>query len=111
MHRFVTLKCYRLYALIILTHYYIITAQVAIQTASLAFASGCHSIVFTPGYQSTVESPGLALNNEGITKIQRQPENDWAIDPEALRAAIEENTKFIIINEPHNPGKYINFAV
>ncbi|KAL7512956.1 hypothetical protein ACHAXN_010096 [Cyclotella atomus] len=78
--------------------------QVAIQTASLAFASGCHSIVFIPGYQSTVESPGWALHNEGITKIERRPENDWQIDTKLLRAAIRENTKYMIINEPHNPG-------
>ncbi|KAL7482383.1 hypothetical protein ACHAW6_008052 [Cyclotella cf. meneghiniana] len=85
-------------------------AQVAIQTASLACASGCHSIVFTPGYQSTVESPGWALDNEGITKIERRPENHWQIDPNSLRSAIRENTKYLIINEPYNPGGIVMSA-
>ena len=79
--------------------------QIAIQTAALAFATnGCHSIVFTPGYQSTVESPEWAVGNGGITKIARQPENQWQVDPRKLREAIRENTKFVILNEPYNPG-------
>jgi aspartate/methionine/tyrosine aminotransferase len=78
--------------------------QVAIQTAAIAFATGCHSIVFTPGYQSTIESPEWANNNDGITKIPRRPENNWQVDPERLREAIQENTKFVILNEPYNPG-------
>jgi bifunctional pyridoxal-dependent enzyme with beta-cystathionase and maltose regulon repressor activities len=86
-------------------------AQVAVQTASLAFASGCHSIVFTPGYQSTVESPNWVVNNQGITKIERRPENNWQIDPERLRCAIRENTKYLIINEPHNPGEFEFYSV
>lgn len=91
-----------------LTLFLISLAQVAIQTASLACASGCHSIVFTPGYQSTVESPGWALDNEGITKIERRPENHWQIDPNSLRSAIRENTKYLIINEPYNPGESVH---
>lgn len=78
--------------------------QVAIQTTSLLFAKGCHSIVFTPGYQSTVESPGWSLGNEGVTKIERRAENDWQIDPQKVREAIRENTKYLILNEPYNPG-------
>ena len=35
-------------------------AQVALQTAAFALARGCHSIVFTPGYQSTVEAAAHA---------------------------------------------------
>lgn len=87
-----------------------ISGQVAIQNASLAFAAGCHSIVFTPGYQSTVESPGWASNSEGISIIERSPDNDWQIDPSELRAAIKANTKYMIINEPHNPGNSSRIA-
>ena len=79
----------------------------AIQTASLALATNCHSIVFTPGYQSTVESPGWASKCQGITKIERHPENDWQVDARKLRSAIRDNTKYMIINEPHNPGTYM----
>lgn len=84
--------------------------QIAIQTAALAFASGCHSIVFTPGYQSTVESPRWSIGNEGVTEIPRRPENDWQVDPQKLREAIRPNTKFLILNEPHNPGGIVMSA-
>jgi len=84
--------------------------QVALQTAALAFAKGCHSIVFTPGYQSTVESPEWAVGNKGITKISRQPDNQWQVDAQTLREAIREDTKFLILNEPFNPGGIIMSA-
>ena len=80
-------------------------AQVAIQTAALAFATKGHSIVFTPGYQSTVESPLWAVGNEGVTKIQRLPSNNWQVDIQKLREAIiPDKTRFLILNEPHNPS-------
>jgi len=79
--------------------------QSAVQTAALAFTSrGVHSIVFTPGYQSTVESPQWAVGNAGVTKLRRRPENDWQVDPDELRGAIRPDTKFLILNEPYNPG-------
>ncbi|KAL7527990.1 hypothetical protein ACHAXR_002218 [Thalassiosira sp. AJA248-18] len=84
--------------------------QVAIQTAALAFASGGHSIVFTPGYQSTVESPQWVVGNEGITKLQRLPQNNWQVDPQKLKEAIQPNTKFLILNEPFNPGGVVMSA-
>jgi aspartate/methionine/tyrosine aminotransferase len=78
--------------------------QVAIQTAAQAFARNCHSIVFTPGYQSTIESPEWAKDNMGVTQIRRRASNDWQIDLEQVRAAIRPDTKYMIINEPYNPG-------
>eukprot|EP00573_Skeletonema_grethae_P002458 CAMPEP_0201691696 /NCGR_PEP_ID=MMETSP0578-20130828/4801_1 /ASSEMBLY_ACC=CAM_ASM_000663 /TAXON_ID=267565 /ORGANISM="Skeletonema grethea, Strain CCMP 1804" /LENGTH=394 /DNA_ID=CAMNT_0048176953 /DNA_START=128 /DNA_END=1312 /DNA_ORIENTATION=- len=79
--------------------------QVAIQTAALAFASnGVHSIVFTPGYQSTVESPHWAIGNAGVTQIPRDPDNNWQVDISKFKEAIRPNTKFLILNEPWNPG-------
>ena len=84
--------------------------QVAIQTAAQAFARNCcHSIVFTPGYQSTVESPEWATNDFNdttttTTQIRRCASNDWQIDMEQVRAAIRPDTKYMIINEPYNPG-------
>jgi aspartate/methionine/tyrosine aminotransferase len=79
--------------------------QVAIQTAAQAFARDCHSIVFTPGYQSTVESPEWAVNSRGVTQIRRRASNDWQIEIEQVRAAIRPGeTKYMVINEPYNPG-------
>ena len=76
--------------------------QIAIQTAVMAFAPNCHSIVFTPGYQSTVQC-GM-YGNQGITEIPRRPENNWQVEPQKLRDAIQSNTKLVILNEPHNPS-------
>ena len=44
-------------------------AQVALQTAALAFGLDSHSIVFVPGYQSTVEF--LTTHETNITCIPR----------------------------------------
>ncbi|KAL7429038.1 hypothetical protein ACHAXM_001521 [Skeletonema potamos] len=78
--------------------------QVALQTAALAFASGVHSIVFTPGYQSTVESPEWVVGNAGVTQIPRYSDNNWQVDIQQFKEAIRPNTKFVILNEPWNPG-------
>lgn len=77
--------------------------QVALQTAALAFARNAHSIVFTPGYQSTVEAP-LWSSNSTITKIERHAGANWQIDIEQVKDAIRDNTRFMILNEPYNPG-------
>jgi len=78
--------------------------QVAIQTASQAFACNCHSVVFVPGYQSTVESPEWAKNSTGVTQIERKASNRWQIDMKQVRAAIREDTKYMVINKPYNPA-------
>jgi hypothetical protein len=79
--------------------------QVAIQTAAQAFACHGHSIVFTPGYQSTVESPEWVGNSRGVTQIRRRANNDWQIEIDLVKAAIQPGeTKYMIINEPYNPG-------
>lgn len=92
--------------------------QVAIQIAALAMAATsddcpCHSITFTPGYQSTVESPEWANCSSPssssckgrVTKIPRKASEDWQIDLQALREAIiPGQTKYLVLNEPYNPA-------
>eukprot|EP00536_Pseudo-nitzschia_multiseries_P013266 jgi/Psemu1/34617/gm1.34617_g len=78
--------------------------QVAIQVAAQAFARNCHSIVFVPGYQSTVESPGWAIGSKGVTQLQRRAKQKWQIDIDEIKTAIREDTKYMVINEPNNPG-------
>lgn len=78
-------------------------AQVALQTAALAFAANCHSIVFTPGYQSTVESPQYARGSR-VTKIHRSAANNWQIDLEQVEEALQDDTRFLLLNEPYNPA-------
>jgi len=81
--------------------------QVAIQVAAQAFCQKArlgkvHSIVFLPGYQSTVESPQWMGGD--ITKLWRTAANNWQIDLQQLKAAIRCNTSYLIVNEPHNPS-------
>ena len=77
-------------------------AQVALQTAAIALAADCHTIVFTPGYQSTVASPGHAGSD--VTYIELKAANGWRIDPREVEAAIRENTKYLVMNVPYNPA-------
>jgi len=77
--------------------------QAALQTAAIALlTSQSHSIVFTPGYQSVLEAPVHAGSQ--VTRIPLHPEENWQIDPEAVEAAIQSNTKYMVINEPYNPA-------
>lgn len=76
--------------------------QVALQTAAFALAKDCHSITFTPGYQSTVETPLHAGGN--CTQIRLRASNGWQIDLDEVQAAIREDTRYIVINQPYNPA-------
>lgn len=78
-------------------------AQVALQTAALAIMGvGDHAIVFTPGYQSTQEAPLIARGT--VTRIELNPEEGWQIDPDKVAAAMKDNTRYMVINEPYNPA-------
>ena len=78
-------------------------AQVALPTAAYALTNGhTHSIVFDPAYQSTQDAPVFAGSQ--VTRLERKASNGWQIDVAEVRAAIRENTRFLIINEPYNPA-------
>tara|TARA_B110000208_G_scaffold159159_1_gene193665 strand:- start:690 stop:1730 length:1041 start_codon:yes stop_codon:yes gene_type:complete len=78
-------------------------AQVALQTAALALAAECHTIVFTPGYQSTIEAPSHFGGN--VTQIPLSAAEDWAIDlVKVERAIVPGVTKYLVLNVPHNPS-------
>jgi aspartate/methionine/tyrosine aminotransferase len=77
-------------------------AQPALQTAALALLDpSTHTIVFTPGYQSVQEAPLHAGSQ--LTRIQLTAASGWQIDPRAVEEAIRPNTRYIVINQPHNP--------
>ncbi len=64
-----------------------------------------HAIVVTPNYQSAETLPGAICDVSGIAL---DPENDWHLDLDRVRAALRPNTRLISINFPHNPtGKII----
>ncbi|MEL0035631.1 MAG: aminotransferase class I/II-fold pyridoxal phosphate-dependent enzyme [Gammaproteobacteria bacterium] len=77
-------------------------AQAAISTMAFALLDEeTHSIVFTPGYQSVQEAPYFAGSQ--VTKISLRYDNDWRIDLDEVAAAIQPNTKYIVVNQPANP--------
>ena len=77
-------------------------AQVALQTAAFALASDCHSITFSPGYQSVVQAPVHAGGN--VTTIELKASNGWQIDLDEVQAAIREDTRYLVVNSPYNPA-------
>lgn len=77
--------------------------QGAIQTvASALLDETCHAIVFAPGYQSVQVAPVHAGSD--VTVIELLAKDNWQIDSDKVRAAIKENTKYIVANEPFNPA-------
>lgn len=68
-----------------------------------------HVIAIAPSYQSLHEvarSIGCAMS------YWLPDEQTWEYEPEQLECLIQENTKLIIINFPHNPtGAYLSEAV
>ena len=77
-------------------------AQPALQTAALALLDqSSHAIVFTPGYQSVQECPLHAGSQ--LTRLELTASNGWQIDLQAVEKAIQANTRYIVVNQPHNP--------
>ena len=84
-------------------------AQVALQTVHRTLChSGMHAITFVPGYQSVVAGPAHCTSTGGtgcqLTQIPLRPENGWQIEIPKVEKAIQENTRYIVINEPYNPA-------
>ena len=78
--------------------------QAALQTAAIALLdSDSHSIVFSPGYQSVLQAP-LHAGSQVAPRVPLLPEQNWQIDPAAVEAAIQSNTRYMVINEPYNPA-------
>lgn len=71
-------------------------------TAQALLHEGDHSIIITPSYQSLEE--GIKLAGSNFTRVALSPDNGWQLDLGAVEAAIEGNTKYIALNDPHNPS-------
>jgi len=58
-------------------------------------------VVFTPCYPSLVSM----INENGATvkSIELRAENNWQIDFNQLECVVNDKTKMIVINSPHNP--------
>ena len=86
-------------------------AQVIIPTVARALVGGGrsgggessgHAITFSPGYQSVVQAPEHVGGD--VTTIPLSPANGWQIDLSKVEEAIRPDTRYIVINEPHNPS-------
>jgi len=77
--------------------------------ASVALGPGDHAVVVWPAYQSLYEVARGA--GADVTLIRLEHESGWALDPEAVRAALRPDTRAILVNFPHNPtGAHIDLA-
>ncbi|MDA9553919.1 pyridoxal phosphate-dependent aminotransferase [Emcibacteraceae bacterium] len=78
-------------------------AQTAMTITTLAMIhNGDHAVIITPSYQSLEE--GVKYAGGTVTRVGLTPENNWQIDVDAVRNAIQDNTKYLIFNDPHNPS-------
>jgi aspartate/methionine/tyrosine aminotransferase len=67
-----------------------------------------HAVVITPNYQAAETVP-LALCP--VTGVALDPERGWALDLDAVAAAIRPTTRVVSVNFPNNPtGKVIDAA-
>ncbi len=78
-------------------------AQTGMTITTLAMIHpGDHAIIVTPSYQSLEE--GVRLAGGDVTRVELTPENNWQIDVAQIEAAIQDNTRYIVFNDPHNPS-------
>ncbi|RZQ62439.1 aminotransferase class I/II-fold pyridoxal phosphate-dependent enzyme [Amycolatopsis suaedae] len=59
-----------------------------------------HAVVVTPNYQAAETVP-LALCE--VTGVALDPDRDWALDLDRVRAALRPNTRVVSVNFPNNP--------
>ena len=59
-----------------------------------------HAIVIVPNYQAAETIP---LDICAVSGVPLDPDNNWCLDLDDIRAAIQPNTKLISINFPNNP--------
>ncbi len=64
--------------------------------------SGDHAIIVTPSYQSLEE--GVKLAGGKVTRVPLTPNDKWQVDVEAIKKAIQKNTRYLVFNDPHNPS-------
>ncbi|MEU8226002.1 aminotransferase class I/II-fold pyridoxal phosphate-dependent enzyme [Kribbella sp. NPDC048915] len=59
-----------------------------------------HAVVLTPNYQAAETIP---LSVCEVTGIALRPEDGWALDVDAIDAALRPNTRIVSVNFPNNP--------
>ncbi|MFE7311619.1 aminotransferase class I/II-fold pyridoxal phosphate-dependent enzyme [Streptomyces sp. NPDC057555] len=75
---------------------------------NVLLGAGDHAVVVTPNYQAAETVP-LSLCE--VTGVALDPDNDWDLDLDQIKAAIRPNTRVVSVNFPNNPtGKVISVA-
>ena len=59
-----------------------------------------HVVVLTPNYQAAETIP---LSVCEVTGVALRPEDDWALDVDAVERALRPNTRMVSVNFPNNP--------
>lgn len=78
-------------------------------TALSLLHEGDHAIIITPSYQSLEEGPKFA--GCSITRVALSPDDGWELDLGKVEAAIiSGKTKYLALNEPHNPSGHLMSA-
>jgi N-succinyldiaminopimelate aminotransferase len=79
-------------------------ATEAITAALLALAGpGDEVIVIEPYYDSYAAAVALSGATRRIIGLREAEDGRFALDADALRAAVRPNTKVVLLNSPHNP--------
>jgi aspartate/methionine/tyrosine aminotransferase len=66
-----------------------------------ALEAGDHAIVTWPGYQSLYEVARAAGAQVSLHALRE--EDGWALDVDRLIRSFRRNTRFVVVNAPHNP--------
>jgi N-succinyldiaminopimelate aminotransferase len=79
-------------------------ATEAVAAAMLALVeAGDEVVLFEPYYDSYAASVALAGATRRVVSLVEAPDGRFAVDLEALAAAIGPSTRAILVNSPHNP--------
>jgi N-succinyldiaminopimelate aminotransferase len=79
-------------------------ATEAISAAMLALVGpGDEVIVIEPYYDSYAAAVALAGATRRVVGLREAEDGRFALDTDALRAAVRPNTRVVLINSPHNP--------
>ena len=94
-----------------------IAENYGVSAARVATAPGCSGANFfafaalvRPGDDVIVEQPGydpllgaLRMLGANVVRFRRTWEDEWAVDPDRVAAAVTPRTRLIVLTSPHNP--------
>jgi aspartate/methionine/tyrosine aminotransferase len=64
---------------------------------------GDHAVVVTPNYQAAETVPLSICGAAGVTGVPLREADGWALDVDAVEAAVRPTTRLVYVNVPNNP--------